>query len=187
MALVTAKDIKACEAPDDLFDSVIVQCLERDFGLSKSKQQPQIVSKWEILGVRTKDNKVDPELVRDGKTYVLAGLSLLPVYMSLSPRAIRFFQEFWEKATGKAKAEFSIDTENPDLSFMNKLAMSAVVKAVKLPKRKPLSDEQREELVSKGLPAEGEAVLDDDGNPVFSKFIQLDTWNKRFTGELPAF
>lgn len=188
MALITAKDIISAEAPDDLYDSLIIQCTEKEFGLSK-KQKPRVASKWEVVGIKNKDNGVDREMVRNGVTYVLAGLSVIIPYggFSLQPNALRFFRDFWVKATGKKAEEFVLDTENPDLSFMDNLVMSAVVRAVITPKTKPLSEEQAAALEEAGKPVVGEPVVDDDGNPIFTKFLQLDTWNKRFTGQMPAF
>lgn len=187
MAKVTAKDIVSAEAPDDLYDSLIIQCVEPEFKLSKKSQQPQITAKWEILGVKTADNKIDREFTKNGKTYVVAGLFTAPTYFTLSKKAIRFFQDFWCKATGRPKEEFEIDDEVPDLSFMNKLVMSAVVKCVKTEKTKPISDEDREEAEEKGITLKPEVVKDDEGNVLYVKQLIIDNWNRRFTGELPAF
>lgn len=187
MAKVTAKDIVSAEAPDDLYDSLIVQCVDPEYRLSKGKQEPQVTCKWEILGVRTADNKIDREFVKNGKRYVVAGLNTMPSYFTLTPKAIRFFQEFWSKATGRPKDEFEIDDENPDISFMNKLVMSAVVKAVKTLKTKPITDEEREAAEAEGRAIKPEPVLDDEGKELYNKFLQIDTFNRRFDGELPAF
>lgn len=187
MPVLTANDVINAEAPDNLYDSLVIQCQEAKFEISKRSNNPQIIAKWEVLGVKTKDNKISPEIVRNGQTYVLAGLTLTPTYFTLTPKAIRFYRDFWVKATGLDAKEFSVDTENPDLGFFKKLAMSAVVKLISTKKTKPLSDEDADRLREAGLPVVGEDVVDDDGNPLYSKFLQVDTWNKRFTGELPAF
>lgn len=186
MPKYTANDVINAEAPNDLYDSLIVQCTEAEFKLSK-KNDPQIVAKWEILGVRTKDNKIAREITRNGVTFVLAGLATLPTYFTLTKKALRFYRDFWCKATGKKESEFEVDTEAPDIAFLNKLAMSAIVKAVVTEKTKPLSDEDKEALIAAGQPVKGETVVDDEGNPKYNKFLQIDSWNRRFDGELPAF
>lgn len=187
MAKISASDIVSAEAPDDLYDSLILQCVDPEFKLSKKNQQPQVTCKWEILGVKTADNKIERELIKNDRKYVVAGLYTAPTYFTLSKKAIRFFQEFWSKATGRPKEEFEIDDENPDLSFMNKLVMSAVVKAVKTEKTKPISEEERDKAEAAGTTLKAEVVKDDEGNTLYVKQLVIDNWNRRFSGELPAF
>lgn len=189
MSKVTYQDLgPKCEIPDDLYESLILRCTKATFGPSKSSGEPMITSEWEVVGVRNKEGGVDRSLLRGEQEYVIAGLTTRPSYQSLSKKALRFTAEFWAKATGKDVKEFEMDTENPDTSFYKDLYMSAVCKALIFEKRKPLTEEQKEMLKEAKLPVEGEKVLDDEGNPVAPiKLIQIDSWNKRFSGDVPQF
>lgn len=187
MPVVTAKDIIKVEVPDNLHESLVIRCVDVEFGESKSSGQPLITSSWEIVGRKNKDGGIDDNIVIGEKKYVIAGLSLNKVYHSLSLKAIRRHQEFWSKATGKPEEEYSIDTENPDTSYYKGLVMSAVCKAETRQKTKPLTDEEKESLKAAGKPLVGEAVVDDDGNPVYTKFVSVDQFNRRFNGDLPQF
>jgi hypothetical protein len=183
---VTAADISdvKAEIPDGFYESALMRCTKADFGMSKSSNQPMITLEWELLGVRdpADPNKILTQIDRNGKTYVLAGLSTKPKYHTLSDKAIKYYQKDWAKYTGEDESKFSCDTENPDLSIFNNLAMSAVVKAVKTFKRKELTDEDK-----KAGKTQGAIVTDEDGRELSFKTIEIDTLNKRFTGELPAF
>lgn len=187
MAVYKGSDIPNCEAPDDLFDSLVIQCNDVDFGLSKKSNNPQIVSKWEVLGVPTKDGKIEQALVRNGVSYIMAGLTILPYYFTLTKKAMRFYAEFWTKANQKPMEEFTVDDENPDLGFMKNLVMTAVVKAIVSDKTRPLSEDEMKILQEAGKPLKGEVVTDEDGNPLQNKFLQIDRWNRKWLGEVPAF
>jgi hypothetical protein len=147
-----------------------------------------ITCNWEIVGIKNKEGSIDRTMVRDGQEYVIAGLTTRPTYHSLSKKARRFFMDWWCKCTGKTEKEFEIDDENPDRSFLNNLVMSAVCKAELILRRKNLTDEEKEALKEAGEKVEGEIVTDDEGNPLPPfKMITVDTWNRRYTGELPVF
>jgi hypothetical protein len=182
----TEADVIDCAAPDDLFDSLIVSCTEKEFGLNAKSNNPQIVTKWEVLGVyNKKTDSIERELVRNGKVYIVSGLSTMPVYFTLTDKAIKFYRDFWKLANpGKP---FEVDTENPDIEFLKNLAMSAVVKNVITDKLKPISEEEKEALKAEGKPLKGEPVVDDEGNKLKNKFLQIDTWNRKYMGQLPMF
>jgi hypothetical protein len=184
--VVTAEDVvdAKAEIPDGFYESAIIRCTKADFGLSKSSQKPMITLEWEMLGVRdpADPNKILTQIDRNGKTYVLAGLSVRSKYHTLSDKAIKHYKKDWAKYTGEDESKFSCNVENPDLSIFKDLAMSAVVKAVKTFKRKELTDEDK-----KAGKTQGDIVKDEDGKELSFKTIEIDTLNKRFTGELPAF
>lgn len=189
MAVKTAKDITLVEIPDNLADSLVVRCISDDFGESKSSGVAMITSRWEIVGIYDKETKqVKDHMIVGGKKYVIGGLETRPVYHSLSDKALPRHMDFWSKATGKPKDDYEIDTENPDRSYYKGLVMSAVVKAELTPRTKPLTDEQKEELRAAGKPLVGEPMVDDEGNPLPPyKSASIDTFNRRFNGELPQF
>jgi hypothetical protein len=172
------------EIPDNFYESAIIRCVEATFGLSKSSQKPMITLEWELLGVRNKDNKdvIDTQIVSGGQTYVLAGLNVRPTYHTLTKEAARYFAPIWAKFTGQPESEFKVDPENPDLTIYKGLVMSAVIKANKTDKRKPLTDEDK-----KAGKTQGDIVVDEDGKPLSFKMVEVDTFNRRFTGETPAF
>lgn len=188
MAIVKANQIVSCEVPDNLNDSLVVRITDVEFGESKSSGNPMITVKPEIVGIRNKQNGVDDHMIVDGKKYVIAGLPCRPSYFSLSSKALARLQDFWSKVTGRPKEEFEIDTENPDLTPYKGAVMSAVVKAELTKRTKQLTPEQKEELKAAGKPLVGEPVVDDEGKelPPF-KSATVDTWNRRFNGELPQF
>lgn len=188
MAKVTAKDIIKCEVPPNLNQSLVVRCTDVEFGESKSSGQPMITSKWEIVGVRNKDNGVDDHLIVDDKKFVISGLATRPVYHSLGAKAIGRHQDFWSKANGKSLEEYEVDTENPDTSYYKGLVMSAVVVAEVQERTQKLSEDEKEALKAEGKPLVGKPVLDDEGKPL-PPYIsaKIDSFNRRFSGNLPQF
>lgn len=185
MAVYTEKDVVDCSAPEDLYESLIVTPTDKDFGPSKKTKDPQIVVKWEIAGVKNESGGIDRELKRGDKVYIIAGLSAGTTYFTITPKAMRFYKDFWKLANpGK---EFSVDDENPDLSYLDKLYMSAVVRCETIEQTKPLTDEQKEILEQQGLPIKGETVVDDEGKPIKMKFLKITNWNRRFMGDVPVF
>lgn len=184
MPTITSADIKdqKAEVPPRFYESAIIRCLKATFGLSKGKQNPMITLEWELLGIRNKENKekIDSTITRGGIEYVLAGLSVRSTYHTLTPEAMKYYKANWSKFTGKPESEFSVDTENPDLSIFNKLVMSAVVKAKTVHKTRELSDEEK-------AAGESNEVKDEDGNPLSYTIVEVDTFNKRFDGEVQPF
>jgi hypothetical protein len=183
--MLTANDLPAkSEIPDNFYESAILRCTNATFGPSKSSGKPMITLEWELMGVRNEANKdqIDTAINRGGQEYNLAGLSVRSTYHTLTKEAARYFAPVWAKFTGRPESEFSVDPGNPDLSIYKGLAMSAVVKAVKTFKRKQLTDEDK----AAGK-TEGDIVKDEDGNALSFKVVEVDTFNKRFTGELPSF
>jgi hypothetical protein len=168
--------------PTPFHDTAIIRCTKAEFGMSKASQKPMITLEWELLGVRNKEDKdkIDTTIRKNGVEYILAGLPTRPKYHTLSPEALKYYRKDWCKYTGKPETEFMVDTDKPDLSIFNKLAMSAVIKAKEVTRTKELSEEEKAAGVSNVL-------TDEDGNPQKYTSIEIDFFNKRFTGELPPF
>ncbi len=189
MATYTAADVVKLELPDDFRGSLIVRCLENEFGLSKSSNSPMITCKWEVVGIKNKDGGVDTKIVQGDKEYVISGLRTNKTYHTLSKKALNFFQDFWCKSQGIPLSDFSVDSENPNREHLNNLVMSATVEVDIVEAREKLTDEQRAELVAQGIEKpQGEIIIDEStGLPKKLKFINITGWNGRFNGELPAF
>lgn len=192
MPVITASDVPTTKAelPDGFCKSVILRCLEAKFGPSKSSGKPMITVDFEIVGIR-KSNDSDElltEVVHNGVTYVIAGQRVNSIYISLSGDAVKYYKPLWAKFTGLPVEQFTVDTDNPDLSHFQNLAISAVVQANTVPKRAPLTEEQK----AAGK-TEGDIVVDEDGKPLVSKYVEIVknnreySFNRRFTGELPPF
>ena len=187
MARLTAADVQKLEVPKDLNDSLVVRCIEKKFA-PNSKGNPMVTASWEIVGIADGKGGVDSKIVRGDTTYTIGGVRTRPTYHTLTKKALYFFQDWWSKCTGRPKEEFDIDDENPDLSFMDNLVMSAKCEAEVLERRKKLTDEEREQLKAQGIEPKGEVIID----PVTGEaetFTQavIVGWNQKYTGELPQF
>lgn len=184
MPIVSAADLPSqkAEIPPNFYESAIIRCTKTDFGPSKRSNKPMITAEWEVCGVRNKTDKlkVDTSVERGGVVYHIAGLNIKPKYHVLSPEALKYYKAEWSKFTGRPETEFSVDTENPDRTFFNKLVMSAVIKAVKVTKTRELSEEEEAAGVSN-------VVVDEDGKPLSYTVIEIDTFNRRFEGEVAPF
>lgn len=193
MAKITAKEIIVTEIPDDFHSSLVIRCTGSEFTESKVKEDgsggnPMIVSEWEVVGVKNKENGVDDAIQEGDKKYIVAGLGVRKVYHTLSPKAIRRHQEFWSKATGKPESEYEVDTENPDRSYYKGLVMSAVCRATKFNKTRPITESEKAEYEAAGKPVPKVVdVTDDEGNALQIKGLEVDTFNRRFNGDLPQF
>jgi hypothetical protein len=193
MAKITANEIVVTEIPKGFHASLVLRCLGAEFKESAVKPDgsggnPMIVSDWEVVGKPNKQNGVDDNITEAGKKYIIAGLNVRKVYHTLTPKAIRRHQEFWAKATGKTEAEYEVDNENPDTSYYKGLVMSAVCKATEFEKTRPSTDSEKEEMKAAGQPVrEVVTVTDDEGKALTIKGLEVDTWNRRFNGDLPQF
>ena len=193
MAVIKGTEIVSTEIPKDFFGSLVLRCLEVDFTQSRVKPDgsggnPMIVSSWEVVGIKNKQGGVDDHITQGNRKYMIGGLSVKKVYHTLSPKAIARHQDFWSKATNKPQDQYEVDTENPDVSYYKGLVMSAVCKQTEFNKTRKTTEEERAVMEAEGKPAAASVdVLDDEGKPLVVKGLEVDTWNRRFDGDLPTF
>lgn len=193
MAVIKGSEIVSVEIPKDFYGSLVVRCVDVEFTQSKVKPDgsggnPMIVSEWEVVGVKNKEGGVDDSIVQGNKKYIIAGLGVRKVYHTLSPKAIARHQEFWSKANNKPLDQYEVDTENPDTSYYKGLVMSAVCKATEFNKTRKTTEEERAAMEAEGKPVQASVeVVDDEGKPLVIKGLEIDTFNRRFSGDLPTF
>jgi hypothetical protein len=187
MARLTAADVRNMGVPTDLNDSLIVRCIDKKFA-PNSKNNPMITCTWEIIGIADGQGGIAESIKRGDKEFVISGLRTRPTYHTITKKALFFFQEWWSKCTGRKKEELDIDTENPDLSFLDGLVMSVTCTAETQEARKKLTEEEKEALQAQGLEPKGEIIIDPETGEA-KKYTQavIQAWNNRYTGELPTF
>lgn len=163
--------------PPAFRDRYIIRCIDKRFGPS-SKDNPMIVLNWEIAGV-PKGDSVDTKLTRGGVDWDVVGLQTQPSYFTLIPGpALDRFFDFQEKAGLPAD---EIDDENPDLTGYDGLLMEAIVTGSEQVERKALTPEERAEGKTVGDP-----ILDGDGNEIKRTQLQVQSFLKKWQGEVPT-
>lgn len=184
MALIKQSAAAVLAVPPAFKDRCVVRCTDHKFG-PNSNDAPMITCNWELCGIPNTTGGVETKIERAGKLYQLGGLRINTVYFTLTQKAIdSFFAEFWKKANGSTEF-LGIDTENPDLDFLDSLCMEAVVNGKTQEERKLLTDEEKEELKAEGKQPIGEAITDGDGNPITRTVLNIGMWLKKWTGEVP--
>ena len=133
-----------------------------------------------MIGYFDDQNVLHQELTRGNTIYKLAGLKCRPKYFSLSDKAAPFYAEFYEAATGNALLE--LDEENPDMEYLDQLAMQCIVSGSVDVYRKNLTDEQKAEGKS-----EGDPILDENGKPIEVPKLEIGRFVGKYRGEIDTF
>jgi hypothetical protein len=191
MLLKNSSDRVKVGFPPVFKDAVVVRVLEHTFGLSKM-YNPMITAKLEIMGVPNNTGGVDTEVTQNGQKYKIAGARLQPSYFTLKEGyALDQYENFW-KAAHPGEEFPGVDTENPDRSYMDNLALVAMVRVTSEVERKFITEEEKAALVKEGKPPVGAPITDGAGNEVTRQTVALEQgfnvnpWLGKFTGELPT-
>jgi hypothetical protein len=186
MLLKNSSDRVKVQAPPVFRDTAIVRVVEHKFGPSK-KDNPMITLNLELAGVPNTTGGIETEVKVGGQRYKIAGLRMTPVWFTLKEGyPLEQYEAFWKAAN--PGLEFpGVDTENPDRSFLDNLAMFAVVRVSSKPRRKHITDEEKAAKQAEGKEPIGDPILDADGNEILDQEISVDRdgWLKKYTGELP--
>lgn len=171
--------------PPAFSERCVVRCQGVEFGLSK-KDKPMITVDWELIGYFDEAGKLQQEMERGDKVFKLAGLKVGKSYFTLTDKAVSFYADFYQMATGTELTE--LDETNPDIEYMkDNLAMQAIVTGTNSVFRKQLTPEEREKLIEDGKEPVGEPILDEDGNEIQTPQLSVRRWLKKYTGEIEPF
>jgi len=193
MAIKTAADVVRLGLPAGFDESLLIRCLENDFGKSKKKGSPMITCQWEVVGMLV-NGEVHTKIKRGDEEFIIGGLRPGYTYHPITDqkgKVYSFFQDFWCKSQGIPLDKFSVDDENPDRSHLTGLVMSATIETTVEKKRKKLTEDQRQQMLDEGIPEEeikGEVIIDPaTGEAETINLYKITRWNEKYTGELPAF
>jgi len=182
MIQVSSPDKVKMGIPPAFKERCAVRCTEQKFGPNK-KQNPMITTKWELIGYFDQKGQLQTQMSRGGINYQLAGLSIRDVYFTLTDKAISFYGDFFQAATGEPLTE--IDETNPDITYLDGIKMQAIVQGRMEVDRRQLTDEEKEALKAEGKEPIGEPILDDEGNKMEYANLNIARWLKPFNGEIP--
>lgn len=177
-------DAVKLQIPPAFRDRYVVRVTQSKFG-PNSNDNPMITLNLEVVGKPNKTGSVDTEVKRGENTYQIAGLNIMPVYFTLvKGKALSMYIDFWEKANPGKEFE-GVNEENPDREYLDGLLMEAILTSSNYDMRKELTDEEKEEKKAAGEQAVGEVILDEDGKPITRQSVNISTWLKKYTGDVP--
>ena len=169
---------KVSGVPPAMRDRYIVRCVDQKFG-PNSKDNPMVTLGFEVVGLKMADGSVSTEVTRGDTDYMVAGIKTQPSWFTLVGRGLEAFRDFQRNA-GIPEIDDG-DVGNVDVTPYNGLLISAILNNGTQIERKALTEED----IASGK-REGDPILDDDGKPTTRGFIKIDSFGKRFTGELPS-
>lgn len=121
---------------------------------------------------------------KGGQKYILAGLDVRSQFFTLKDGGLEQYQQFWNKAhPGEELTE--VDVNNPEREYLTGLCMQAIVSGRMEPYRKQLTEEEKAEKKAAGQRPIGDPITDEDGKPIELPVLQIGTWLRKWTGELP--
>jgi hypothetical protein len=178
-------------------DAVVVRVLEAECKESK-KENAMIVVKLEVVGIPNNTGGVETEVTQNGKKYKIAGSRIGTQYFTLKEGfPMDQYEDFWKSAhpgeeftAPEGDVQTIIDTI--DLSWLENLAVLAMVRVENQVERKYITDEEKKALIDEGKPGIGDPILDGAGNPVTRQTVEIvggfgvNPWLGKFTGELPT-
>lgn len=170
--------------PPAVRDRAIVRCLDKSFGPNKNGN-PMITTEWELVGFPQPDGSIATTVKRGGIDYAVGGLRCQNLYYTLTPKAIGFYIDMWEKAHPGESFPSELDETNPDIDWFNGLVMQVMIETKSEPQRKILTEEEKAELKAAGKEIIGEPITDEDGNPITRESVRIIQFLKPFAGELP--
>lgn len=172
--------------PPAFKDAYVIRVLEKKFG-PNSNDDPMVTITWELVGKPNIDGTIDTEVRRGDTSYKIAGLRVKPTYYTLIEKGVGFYRDLYQLATGEPFQ--GVDETNPDLSWLDKLSVLALLVAESQPVRKELTNEEKVLLKQAGKPLLGEPILDGDGKPITRDSVRIDFNGmlSKYTGALPPF
>lgn len=183
MAELTKTEAVKLGVPPAFRDRYVIRCTDKKFG-PNSKGNPMVTLNWEVVGYPNNTGSVDTEITRNGQAYQIAGLRVQPSWFTLvAGKALQSWIEFYEAANGPGSFT-SVDPENPNIEFTEGLVMEAVLYTQEQVQRKELTDEEKADKRAKNEPLLGDPIKDGDGKEVKSQQISIQSFLKKFTGDL---
>lgn len=163
-----------------------IRCTDAKHAYSQKTKNPMIVSNWELIGYFDENNNLKSEITRSGVKYKLDGLKLPTLYQTLTEQALPYYADWYSKAN-PGETLTQLDEKDPNMTFYENLIMQAVVEGGMNVVRRILSEEELNERKAKGESEQGEALLDEKGNPIENPVLRViyNGWLGRYVGELP--
>lgn len=176
--------------PPAFSERCVVRVKNHKFGPNSNGNPMITLSDVELIGY-FKPSETEPgkaELVntveKGGQKYILNGLELKPSYFTLKDGGLEVYATFWNKANpGQELTE--VNTNNPDREYLTNLLMQVIVSGRMEPYRRQLTEEEKAEKKAQGKRPVGDPILDEDGKPIELPVLQVTTWLRKYSGDLP--
>jgi len=172
--------------PPAVRDRAVVRCIEHSFG-PNSNQNPMVTTQWELIGFPQPDGSIATTIKRGATEYKVAGIRTNSIFFTLTPKAIGFYVDIWRAAHPGEALPTEFDENNPELDWLNGLAMQAMIETRSDVQRKALTQEEKDQLLLEGKPAIGDPITDDEGVEITRDSVRILSFLKPYTGELPPF